>query len=432
MPFVVKFQFGTDIRRVTTEKPFAWQEAADLVKNLFELNGGFVLKYKDEDGDVITVSTDRELDDAFRCMSPQNAIRFTVVPQAEKKANVNTSTNTNGQDRTVELDIDESLLPLIQTLIENFTPFLQGARSSGRWGGMRGCPFRGPQNSEPVPADAHVGVRCDGCQVSPIRGIRWKCTVCPDYDLCERCDKEGVHREHTFQKIAEPVRHPRCPRFQRENCGENVHFGVECDGCGQSPIRGIRNKCVTCPNYDLCESCEKKGVHKEHTFHKLAQPVRRWRGGNVNNNNEGPRWGRCGPHACPRNVPQEQAQTTTTDNSIPIKIVDDKKEATTPLVPLRKVEEPSVPVKTEEPVQVPVVPSSPKAEPKVEEPKKEEPKVEAPKKEEPKKEEKVVSPFEDKLNQLVSMGFVDTKKNLELLVKHKGDMVKAVTELLSL
>jgi hypothetical protein len=50
MPFVVKFQAGSDIRRASTEKPYSWQEASDLVKNLFELKGSFVLKYKDEEG----------------------------------------------------------------------------------------------------------------------------------------------------------------------------------------------------------------------------------------------------------------------------------------------------------------------------------------------------------------------------------------------
>jgi hypothetical protein len=84
--------------------------------------------------DWITVSSDRELEDAFACMKAQPAVRFTVVPGEEKKPSVNTSTNT--QDRTVELDIDETLLPLIQSLIENFTPFVQGARRG--WGGMRG------------------------------------------------------------------------------------------------------------------------------------------------------------------------------------------------------------------------------------------------------------------------------------------------------
>ncbi|KAH8061233.1 M16 peptidase-like protein [Aureococcus anophagefferens] len=39
-----------------------------------------------------------------------------------------------------------------------------------------------------APASVHVGVTCDDCGMSPIRGFRFKCTVRPDYDLCGRCD----------------------------------------------------------------------------------------------------------------------------------------------------------------------------------------------------------------------------------------------------
>ncbi len=28
-------------------------------------------------------------------------------------------------------------------------------------------------------------VRCDGCDVKPVVGFRYKCTRCPDHDLCE-------------------------------------------------------------------------------------------------------------------------------------------------------------------------------------------------------------------------------------------------------
>jgi len=34
----------------------------------------------------------------------------------------------------------------------------------------------------------HTYVRCDGCTVAPIRGVRWKCQSCPhQYDLCGDC-----------------------------------------------------------------------------------------------------------------------------------------------------------------------------------------------------------------------------------------------------
>lgn len=49
----------------------------------------------------------------------------------------------------------------------------------------------------------HPGVVCDGCE-QPICGIRYKCFVCPDYDLCSKCDASGVHREHEMMRICSP------------------------------------------------------------------------------------------------------------------------------------------------------------------------------------------------------------------------------------
>jgi hypothetical protein len=35
--------------------------------------------------------------------------------------------------------------------------------------------------------EVHMGVKCDGCQKTPIRGLRWKCKVCHQHDVCGTC-----------------------------------------------------------------------------------------------------------------------------------------------------------------------------------------------------------------------------------------------------
>lgn len=50
----------------------------------------------------------------------------------------------------------------------------------------------------------HPHVTCDGCQ-GPVVGCRYKCTVCPDYDLCETCEGKGLHKEHTKNAIPIPM-----------------------------------------------------------------------------------------------------------------------------------------------------------------------------------------------------------------------------------
>ena len=49
----------------------------------------------------------------------------------------------------------------------------------------------------------HPNIFCDICGC-PIRGVRFKCAVCRDYDLCEDCDDDETHTEHPMIKIHIP------------------------------------------------------------------------------------------------------------------------------------------------------------------------------------------------------------------------------------
>ena len=49
----------------------------------------------------------------------------------------------------------------------------------------------------------HMGVACDNCQVFPIRGLRYKCSVCKNFDFCAQCEDRCEH-EHAFLKISQP------------------------------------------------------------------------------------------------------------------------------------------------------------------------------------------------------------------------------------
>ncbi|XP_017522442.1 sequestosome-1 isoform X2 [Manis javanica] len=60
-----------------------------------------------------------------------------------------------------------------------------------------------PPCAQEVPRNmVHPNVICDGCN-GPVVGTRYKCSVCPDYDLCAACEGRGLHREHS--KLAFPT-----------------------------------------------------------------------------------------------------------------------------------------------------------------------------------------------------------------------------------
>jgi hypothetical protein len=57
----------------------------------------------------------------------------------------------------------------------------------------------------------------------------------------------------------------------QQNQSKIVHARIECDGCGEGPIVGIRYKCSVCPDFDYCERCEARIEHP-HPFIKLKTP----------------------------------------------------------------------------------------------------------------------------------------------------------------
>ncbi|XP_069825262.1 sequestosome-1 [Dendropsophus ebraccatus] len=81
---------------------------------------------------------------------------------------------------------------------------------------------------------------------------------------------DGVFRLYIKEKR-------ECKREHRAHCGsENgqnvVHPNVTCDGC-EGPVVGNRYKCLICPDYDLCSTCEGKGIHKEHNMIMFPTPI---------------------------------------------------------------------------------------------------------------------------------------------------------------
>lgn len=47
----------------------------------------------------------------------------------------------------------------------------------------------------------HPNIICDCCKKHGLRGMRWKCRVCFDYDLCTQCYMHNKHDlTHAFER----------------------------------------------------------------------------------------------------------------------------------------------------------------------------------------------------------------------------------------
>jgi len=62
------------------------------------------------------------------------------------------------------------------------------------------------KNKKKAKQMVHKHVECDVCGAHPIVGIRYKCTKCRNYDLCEACEAKEAHpADHIMMKIRVPV-----------------------------------------------------------------------------------------------------------------------------------------------------------------------------------------------------------------------------------
>lgn len=112
---------------------------------------------------------------------------------------------------------------------------------------------------------------CDVCS-KVVRGVRYKCLDCPDWDACEGCyaSLARTHAGHAFVRISEPADH-----LTARHAPKVLHPHISCDGC-QKPVRGVRYKCVhpSCPDFDLCEACE---AHPNHGGHPISHHMLKMR-----------------------------------------------------------------------------------------------------------------------------------------------------------
>ncbi|OAQ26758.1 hypothetical protein K457DRAFT_58270, partial [Linnemannia elongata AG-77] len=122
-------------------------------------------------------------------------------------------------------------------------------------------------------------VLCDVC-MDTIKGIRYKCRDCDNYDLCQACyplAAERYHPKHSFTAIERPlgsssrssVTVNSCPRTEVQR----LEHAAYCDIC-TVVITGVRHKCFQCPDYDLCEECLPlaKVHHRGHNFVPIFYP----------------------------------------------------------------------------------------------------------------------------------------------------------------
>jgi len=313
----LKVTFDGDLRRISVPTSISLVDLKKRLANMFANFEDLKLQYSDDEGDNVTITSHDELEEAMRVAASTNNILRLFVSENKKKEEA---------------------------------------------------------KAAPVNNVVHAAY-CDNCNVT-IKGNRYKCGNCEDFDLCEACEKlPNVHNEeHIFVKIVKPL-----PHFAHQRRAllpplyqpRRPHWGhwAQHHGQQQGQQQGQQGEEAKAPEQSRCPYAR-----------------RRW----------------C------RDVVPVQVNVTN-----PEKAEEVKPEV--PVVAEPKQEE--VKIEDVKPVEAAV------EEVKVEDVKEDvKPVVEEPKRE--------LTRFEQMLIALEDMGFNDRRQNIELLVRSGGNLDAVVQQLL--
>jgi hypothetical protein len=166
----------------------------DLLKQLevqFKVKNVKV-KYIDDESDMITISTDYELQETMDHHSLFKPPVFKII--IEKGENFESLEDS-------DLEIDDSSVNTVKSLVRTEIEKALGVERS----------------HFPV----WNNVRCDGCDEFPITGFRFKCTVCDNFDFCEICEMSQEHH-HPFIKLTSKDHNIQLIKVALENPGRNL------------------------------------------------------------------------------------------------------------------------------------------------------------------------------------------------------------------
>ncbi|KAH7718014.1 Zinc fingerZZ type family protein [Aphelenchoides avenae] len=89
--------------------------------------------------------------------------------------------------------------------------------------------------------------QCDGCAMKPITGVRFKCALCEDYDLCAKCEARGLHDHHVM------LRFGRVPKETAEVADATRNVANNAVGSQTEPVDA-----KSVQNVEVSEPCQRR------------------------------------------------------------------------------------------------------------------------------------------------------------------------------
>jgi len=274
---VFKCSFGSENRRFTIlDYEVSFDSLIEKTASVFKLKpSDVVLKYQDEDGDKVTMSCDEDLQDRMDMVENDGVLKlFVSTVMAGRPDNdgfvILRQSSSMGKDEVEVADVDEKQQqPLNESILvsssEKRSPSPSYPKEIPMITKEPSVDTAPPsvavheedqdedvKDENSVEQTVHKDVRCDICNTVPIIGVRYKCAICKDYDLCEKCEMSNSHNPmHPLIKMRIPRDYSQVRTVVREQ--------------SQSPRRGRQERGksfakyvgdVTIPDRSSCNAGE--------------------------------------------------------------------------------------------------------------------------------------------------------------------------------
>lgn len=215
----LKLSYNGEIHKLQ-KIPASFAALLEVTHSLFgsTLPKEFSLHYEDSEGDKIVIHSDEDLKALIEVelAASTKSTKIYVTPKSQSSqpdeiiiqketkilenkldsSSISRASTNKEEIREAVTDLIYEQVPTLANLLKemlNDSVNLQQSHDTKK-----------TSTSQQQQKVVHQMVTCDGCGVNPVVGLRYKCSVCTDFDFCENCE-ENVKHEHPFIKIKEAV-----------------------------------------------------------------------------------------------------------------------------------------------------------------------------------------------------------------------------------
>lgn len=208
----VKVEFGQEVKKASvSQAAITPASLSALVSELYGITSFKLMRKSKRCKGYVELESDSDYKSLKRSLQVKNHMKVKVVQDGDMIGELKKGKEPKKDSASISKEKFETLCSKIDDIHLSMKDSISGSTTANT---ASETPISS-SNSGTQTASIHPGIYCDVCNPPEsncleIYGTRYKCNVCPDYDLCSDCFRAGLSsdshtQEHSMQKIESPV-----------------------------------------------------------------------------------------------------------------------------------------------------------------------------------------------------------------------------------